>query len=204
MNATLTDIRDECDSISSRGLDYDRRMRHRVPEAGVVDKAAFLAERCRDKVVLSLGCTGGYQEVVDGVAQRCYGVDKEYVQRKHFEFVDLDAIDLDLPWTGEGINLIWAGEVLEHLTNPGNCLRSLRAYGCPIIITAPNAFCAIGAAHLRNGIENVNIDHVAYYSYWTLLRLVEKCGYTLREWYWYNGKPLFAEGLVFIVEPVAD
>jgi len=53
---------------------------------------------------------------------------------------------------------------------------------------------------MRGGIENVNRDHVAYYSYWTLHELVTRYGFEITEWHWYNGRPLFAEGLIFWVK----
>jgi hypothetical protein len=58
----------------------------------------------------------------------------------------------------------------------------------------------MGCHALEKGYENVNRDHVAYYSWWTLKSLVEKCGYEVVEFAWYNGRPLFAEGLVMLAE----
>jgi hypothetical protein len=91
--------------------------------------------------------------------------------------------------------------VLEHLTNPGYFLQQLRVLGAPIIITVPNAFSEAGRHWAAQARECVNVDHVAWYSWRTLKTLVERCGYEVREWYWYNGQPRFAEGLVFVVEP---
>src|SRR3990172_4625529 len=48
------------------------------------------------------------------------------------------------------------------------------------------------------GIEHLsNPEHVAYYSWHTLKVLVERHGYGIVEWYWYNGEPGTAEGLIF-------
>ena len=199
MTTTLTDIQDECRSYGEREPEYVHKMMHKVPDAVVMDKMQLLKDMCRDKVVLSLGCTGQYQEVVDSVCKKCYGIDKEPQERGLFFELDLDSLDRTLPKLGD-IDLVWAGEVLEHLTNPGNLLRNLRQYKCTILITVPNALCEVGMAHMRGGVENVNIDHVAYYSYWTLKGLVEKCGYAVREFYWYDGKPMTAEGLIMVVE----
>jgi len=200
MNDTLADIRAQCNNISEQGAEYDEKMMHTVPDTDVVDKVEFLREQCRDKIVLSLGCTGPYQEIVDEVAAKCYGVDKDPQERDYFECLDLDAHSGMFAYFYPDVELIWLGEILEHLTNPGHLLQGLGNYRCPILITVPSAFSRTAARWMGKGIENVNRDHVAYYSYWTLLRLIEKCGYKLKEWYWYDGNPLFAEGLIFIVE----
>jgi hypothetical protein len=72
---------------------------------------------------------------------------------------------------------------------------------CPILITVPNAHCVIGRQHILRGVESVNIDHVAYYSWRTLKTLVERYDYVVKEFYWYlPGQPRTAEGLIFVVE----
>jgi len=199
MSDTLTDIKEACENVSQWGAEYDARMIHAVPDTDVVDRMEFLKLWCRDKVVLSLGCTGQYQEGVDQVATVCYGVDNEPQDREHFACLDLDEEPGVLVYLYPDTELVWAGEVLEHLTNPGRLLKGLALLQCPVLITVPNAHAEVGRLHMQKGIENVNEGHVAYYSYWTLLRLIEKCGFSLLEWHWYGGKPLFAEGLVFVV-----
>jgi len=95
------------------------------------------------------------------------------------------------------VDIIVCGEVFEHLANPGRVLKALREYQKPVVVTVPNAFSDSGHFSVSRGIENVNKDHVAYYSYWTLRELVTRYGFTIYDWYWYNGKPLTAEGLIF-------
>ena len=95
--------------------------------------------------------------------------------------------------------LIVAGEIIEHLANPGNLLKVLRQISCPLLITVPNAFSSAAAGHLSAGTENVNKAHVSWYSYTTLLTLTMRYNYSLKEFYWYSGKPLFAEGLIFLL-----
>jgi hypothetical protein len=95
-------------------------------------------------------------------------------------------------------DVIICGELIEHLTNPGWFLTRLRNQypGVPKIITVPNAFCR--QSRLKDGIETVNRDHVAWYSYITLTGLLAKCGYQVLDWAWYHGDPLTAEGLVVV------
>jgi hypothetical protein len=53
---------------------------------------------------------------------------------------------------------------------------------------------------MTQGIESVNIDHVAWYSWQTMTTLLNKTEWRVVDWKWYNGKPLTAEGLIFEVE----
>ena len=52
---------------------------------------------------------------------------------------------------------------------------------------------------MQKGVENVNIAHTMWFSWRTLKTLVERYNYDIKEWAWYHGDPLFAEGLVFVV-----
>jgi hypothetical protein len=69
-----------------------------------------------------------------------------------------------------------------------------------VVITVPNAFSKIARKHAERGVENCNADHVAWYSYKTMSVLLERHGYTVKEFYFYNGEPFTAEGLVFVCE----
>jgi hypothetical protein len=68
-----------------------------------------------------------------------------------------------------------------------------------MLISVPNAMLSISDGWLHKGIENVNRDHVAWYSYTTLKTLVERFGFEVKDFYWYNGQPMTAEGIIFIV-----
>lgn len=189
---TLAGLLTSCDA------DYARKMLHAVPDAPVVDRIAFVAARCRGRRVLSLGHSGPLAAVVDDVAAEVYGVDRSPLNP------DVQRMDLDRwpehlpPWP---VDLVLCGEVLEHLANPGRLLEhlALAYHNIPVIITVPNAMSQAARRHMERGVENINRDHVAWYSYYTLLTLVERYGYELQEWYWYNGTPRFAEGLIFVV-----
>lgn len=191
--------------------EYHAKMMHRVPDATVVDRAEFLVDKCRGKRVLSLGATGPMQERIDEVASESYGTDlhpisdEEMARKKGFVTVDLDTLSVT-HCTWECVELVaWyvdiviCGEVIEHLTNPGYLLQFLARYNCEVVITVPNAFSSCGQRHIQRGIECVNSDHVAWYSYCTLKKLMDRTGYEVLEWHWYNGKPLSAEGLIFVV-----
>lgn len=174
--------------------EYIQKNLHRVPKTTVVDRVKYIVTHCTKKRVLSLGCTGQLQKEIDAVTERCYGIDCEPQDREWFYQMDLDDFE---EFPKFDVDLIVCGEVLEHLSNPGRVLKALREYQRPVIVTAPNAFGEALSYWIHRGLENVNKEHVAHYSYWTLYELVNRQGFTLVEWFWYTGKPLTAEGLIF-------
>lgn len=197
MTATLDEIRS---SLGGRSPAYNAKMMHRVPDAPVVDRAAFILERCKGKVVLDIGASGPMHAAIVQVAAKCYGIDREY-QPGVKEFDIDDTSNCDLPWPDEMTELVVCGEVIEHLSNPGHLLKLLRRGNrIPVIITVPNAFCELGIKHLFRGFENVNIDHVAWYSPRTLKTLLERVGYQITEMYGYNGRWPVCEGIIVVAE----
>lgn len=181
--------------------DYVRRMLHNVPRATEVNRGLYILERARDKVVLNLGSeSGDLHEALIRVTRRVYGIDRAACKHNQRCFqIDLDDPAFLMPPI-DGLELIVAGEVLEHLSNPGMLLDKLRSYRVPLIITAPNAHCWSHQHWANQGKENVNLEHVAYYSYWTLKGLLERYDFKVREFRWCDGGPFTAEGLVFLVD----
>lgn len=203
MSVTLADIRRECRAGSPYSIEYEQRMLHAVPDAPVVDRVQYIVDACRDKTVLHCGCVGKGSPVhlhdhVKQVACKVYGIDREGSADVNL-VMDFDDPVIPLPVDDWDIELVLVPELLEHLTNPGRFLDALHVCRCPLLITVPNAFSSAAMRHMRRGVENVNKEHVAYYSYWTLRRLVTMCGYRIAEWRWYHGQPRTAEGLLFVV-----
>ena len=174
--------------------EYTRKMLHLVPTwPSIKDRASYLAENCKDKVVLDIGCTGALSAGIKKAARIYYGVDN---QAGAWTVVDLDAEPEKLP-EFSNVEVIVASEVLEHLANPGKFLAELiKKYPkTETFITVPNA----GAYTVYNGCEMVNKDHVAWYSYTTLSTLLDRYGYMLLDCCWYNGQPHKAEGIIMKV-----
>jgi SAM-dependent methyltransferase len=75
---------------------------------------------------------------------------------------------------------IVAGELIEHLQNPGECLEGCRRAlkpGGRIILTTPNAFSAmLGLMYLKNFNHAFNAEHVVWFCPQTLYSLAERCG----------------------------
>ena len=181
---------------------YAAKMLHDLPDGDTVDRVQFILERCKGKVVLEFGASGPLHRAIVKVARVAYGVDVAPEDDAVIAF-DLDDVTITrLPEYAPDV--IVCGEILEHLSNPGYFLARLRQYDAPVIISVPNAFAKLQARHLADGHENVNIDHVAWYSPRTLRTLLERSGYGIQAFHWYNGDPGTAEGLIVVARKVTD
>jgi ubiquinone/menaquinone biosynthesis C-methylase UbiE len=181
----------------------------------LVDRVSFLKEVARGKKVLHLGCTGYpfTEEIIKNEAmlhfelqreaRELYGFDfdREGLETmrahkvKNLYFADLEnlqAVELD-----ETFEVIIAGEMIEHLSNPGLFLRGIRRFMRPetnLVITTINAYCGMRmwtyGLRGRGGVhEPVHPDHVAYYSYSTLKVLVEREKLKINRFAFYNTGP---------------
>lgn len=202
MYASIDDLRSQLGkaSPSASDVEYAVKMMHPLPSAPTVDRVAFILKRCAGRRVLEFGATGRLHEAIRQSAALCIGVDREYGDG----VIGFDLDDVSQPML-PGVadcDLIVCGEVVEHLSNPGWFLSRLRSQfpGVPAIITVPNAFSSIAQAHVKRGIENVNADHVCWYSPRTLKTLLERAGYSLIDFCYYNGEGPSAEGLIAVVE----
>lgn len=195
---TIAELLEECQSYGTLEPEYYEKQIHKVPKAEVVNRNDFILGRCKDRTLMSIGASGPLQDAIDEICTKCYGIDKE-PREGNAAVIDLDGPRWKIP-KFPGVEFVLLGETLEHLANPGRLLEQLREYGPPLIITVPNAHSESGrGALIKKGIENVNKDHVCWYSYRTLKTLVERYGFSVDEFYWYNGQPMIAEGLIFVV-----
>jgi cyclopropane fatty-acyl-phospholipid synthase-like methyltransferase len=178
----------------------------------MVDRVQFIKNACVGKKVLHLGCTDYpfTEEVIKNqmllhfelgkVAKELYGFDFDErgikilsdagVENLYLSNLEkLEEVDLD-----ETFDVIIAGEMIEHLSNPGLFLKSIQLFMNPetnLLITTINAYCGMrmltygfrgrGGAH-----EPVHPDHVAYYSYSTLKVLIERENLRVNRFAFYN------------------
>ncbi len=111
------------------------------------------------------------EDAVDDL-QRNYGY-KGYVGNVE----RLQEVDLK-----ETFDVIVAGELIEHLENPGLFLEGVKNFlreDSILIITTPNAFGETYQKmyNRKPEAEWVNEEHVTWYSSYTLQRILERCGY---------------------------
>jgi SAM-dependent methyltransferase len=106
----------------------------------------------------------------------------------HAVCADVQTMDL-----GQQFDTIVAGEIIEHLENPGQFLRTLRRHLKPdghVIITTPNPFYALQTWKIwRRGRPRCNEGHVAWFDPQTLTALLSRTGFELVEGYWVQRRP---------------
>ena len=178
----------------------------------VVQRTDTILELCRGKSVLHLGCTNyPYTDdaiakdmllhpQIEKVAAEVYGIDtdeqgiKELTTRGSNNILraDLERLDdLDLNRT---FDTIVAGDMIEHLNNPGSFLTGIKRFmnaDTRLVLTTINAYCGMrflwyGLRGKRGRVEFVHPDHVAYYSYSTLKLLVERHGMKVESFLFYD------------------
>jgi 2-polyprenyl-3-methyl-5-hydroxy-6-metoxy-1,4-benzoquinol methylase len=115
-----------------------------------------------------------------------YGVDieidtTEFSDTTHY----LKASAEDFSFTGTTFDAIFAGDLIEHLSNPGLFLNACHRHlssGGRLIITTPNCFNLFNIAEKFTKDEpTVNSDHTFYFNHKVLHRLLEKNGFALDE-----------------------
>jgi hypothetical protein len=184
---------------------YAAKMLHPLPAAPTVERIEYILAACDGKCVLDIGASGALAEGIRRVASGYWGIDhpsnNNGKPRINVFFIDLDKMPTMLP-NGRGIEVIVCGEVIEHLSNPGKFLDALRTIhpAATLIVTVPNAFSAAAQRHLGRGIENVNRDHVAWYSPKTLEVLLTRAKWKINSLHSYNGTSPFAEGWIATCE----
>lgn len=192
--ANVTALRDSIVSGGNQDSAWAQKMLHKIPDLPVVkDRAKYLVEKAKDKIVLDIGCTGIISAAINAASKVYYGFDKE--AGNNIEAVDLDGKPDSMP-VHEDVEIVICSEMLEHLSNPGNFLRALKdTYPeRTVYFTVPNA----GAYLVKDGAEVVNSEHVCWYSYQTLLALLTRYHYKISAARWYNGKPYTAEGIIMV------
>jgi 2-polyprenyl-3-methyl-5-hydroxy-6-metoxy-1,4-benzoquinol methylase len=85
--------------------------------------------------------------------------------------------------------LIIAGEVLEHLSNPGlflaACAKVLKKDG-KLLLTVPNAFGIRRLIHVFMKVENYHPDHTFYLSENTVKVLADRYGFSISRSFYYG------------------
>jgi SAM-dependent methyltransferase len=178
----------------------------------LVDRLDLIKNISTDASVLHLGCTNWpyTQEALDAdmllhtrlseTSRELYGFDFDqegidvlasqgFSNLFRVNLEELPQVELD-----KQFDVIIAGEMIEHLNNPGLFLDGIKRFmkpGGQLVLTTINAYAGMRffVYGLRgNGglAEPVHPDHVAYYSYSTLKLLIERHGFHLGEFMFYD------------------
>ena len=145
-----------------------------------------------DRSVLDVGAGSGIDRpdwmhaLVASVAAEVVGVEldaklAERARARGFTVVAGDAECMDL---GRSFDVVWAGEVIEHLSNAGAFLDAARRHlrpGGTLVLTTPNAFAVSNFIYRVGGRPRVNKGHTCWYDEVTLSQLLRRHGFSVVE-----------------------
>lgn len=161
------------------------------------ERVEAVASLVRGPRVLNVGCAGHARPVTAEQRVRwlhgrlaadghdVLGIDTDetglaWMRDEGFDAVALDAQRLDL-LPGD-FDTIVAGELIEHLENPGLFLAACReklAAGGRLVLTTPNAFGPLYLlTYVRSGGRAANPQHTCWFDAQTLGQLLERVGFT--------------------------
>ncbi len=118
-------------------------------------------------------------------AKDVYGIDLDYdtqiiVDSSHYKKQTAEDFDF-----GKKFDVIFAGDLIEHLSNPGlflSCATKNLKPGGKLIITTPNTFNLFNLAEKISKEEpTVNRDHTCYFNSKTLRVLLKKNKWDISE-----------------------
>lgn len=171
----------------------------------LISKNPWIVQRVKGKQVLHVGCTDWpltvgrieagelLHSMLCDACDRCVGVDldeagvlalREVMPGHEFHCLNAEHLATAAELKGTRWDFIVAGDVVEHMDNPGLFFASahklLKDDGT-LIVTVPSAFSAKRFFWLLLvGSEQVHPDHTAYFSEATLARIGERNGFGIR------------------------
>lgn len=172
----------------------------------LTNRYELICKKCKDKTVLDLGCANHAVQYMNKfhwlhgelakVAKKLVGIDCEpdavdYMNINGFTIYCEDVQNFDItPQYPELFDVVVAGEIIEHLTNPRGFIESAMKHlkpGGELIITTPHNLGFIFFLEaLLTGSETLNDDHTMTFSKKQLTKFLEKCGYKVSESYYVN------------------
>lgn len=183
----------------------------RLPRVPLLfDRQNFVVERCGGRRVLHVGCVDAelledrfvrgelLHARIAAVADDVWGVDIDengiqFLREHGFKNVSVGDVcepGWMAPLAGREFDLVIATEVIEHLSNPGVFLDSLKGVlqsdRTEIVISVPNAFRVATLLNLFRNMEYVHPDHNYWFSYHTITNLLRKHGFAAEETYSYS------------------
>jgi 2-polyprenyl-3-methyl-5-hydroxy-6-metoxy-1,4-benzoquinol methylase len=156
------------------------------------DRFARVRRYVEHRTVLDIGAGSGIDRpdwmhaLVASVASEAVGVelDDALAARARAMGRDVIAADAQTMDLGRTFEVVWAGEVIEHLSCVGGFLdaahRHLEAGGL-LVLTTPNAFAVSNFVYRIGGRPRVNKGHTCWFDEVTLSQLLRRHGYDIVE-----------------------
>lgn len=167
----------------------------RVLHVGFADHAPLIASRVANGSWLHARLSGS--------ASACLGIDinpQAVATARGLGFENVHALDIFAPdaaatLAGWGVDLVLVPDVIEHLPDPAAFLRRLAQClpAAEFVVTVPNALSLRNAAQAMGGVERINTDHRAWFSPFTLLKVLADAGLRPES---LHGCPVSASGSV--------
>jgi len=177
-----------------------------------INRNSFLIERARDKKVLHFGCADEHfvndklrknahlHAQLASVAKELWGIDvsgeaiSELRQAGFTNLIrgDVERLDEIDDFCDQHFDVMIAGELIEHLFNPGLFLKACRRLCSPdteLILTTPNALVYSATLFALLNREAIHPDHTLMWSPTTLRNLVTHSGFAIKEFWVYGGYP---------------
>lgn len=135
--------------------------------------------------ILDIGCAVGYKKEdwmhrnIKEVSKSIIGLDRdkeavEEIRSMGYNVIYGNAQNFDL---SQKFDLIHAGELIEHLENPGEFLSSARRHlseNGRLLITTPNALSIVNTLYASTGGLQVNNEHTCWFCEYTMKTLLER------------------------------
>jgi hypothetical protein len=220
------------------GAKFDENLRIEYSGRGpVAFRNTLLQDLCRGKRILHIGCTDhvplidskiASSDWLHGLITECssytLGVDidatavrmaSKIAKMDNMVAGDITSPDPIAAISGQQFDVALFGEVVEHIPNPVDFLRSFRqtyySNFKKIIITVPNAFRAGNVLGIARNTETINSDHRFFFTPYTISKVAVDAGYRpesvtmaafsrpgrVKSWL-LNLRPLLAEDIVLV------
>ena len=170
----------------------------------VGEKLPFILNYLKGKCILHLGCVDFYLDNVISsnkhihlelisIAKDLYGVDYnreglKYLENKYKvrnlywgDVEKLQSLEIEREF-----DVVFAGELIEHLNNPGLFLSGVQRFmgsNGILVITTPNAYSFKTYLHLLFGKEQIETDHSLIFSFSTLDKLFSRYNFEIINWF---------------------
>jgi 2-polyprenyl-3-methyl-5-hydroxy-6-metoxy-1,4-benzoquinol methylase len=157
-----------------------------------VDRFARVRRYVENRTVLDIGAGSGIgrpdwmHALVASAAREAVGIEldpalAERARSLGFDVVAGDAQTMEL---GRTFEVVWAGEVIEHLSCAGGFLDAARRHlgdeGL-LVLTTPNVFAVSNFVYRIGGRPRVNKGHTCWFDEVTLGQLLRRHGYDVVE-----------------------
>ncbi len=176
----------------ARPVDKGHRLQPDWSSGSYAERFARVRPYMEGRRVLDIGAGTGISRpdwmhaMVASAASEAVGVElnptlvKQAVA-KGYNVVAGDAQEMDL---GRTFDVVWAGELIEHLSCAGAFLDAARKHLGPdglLVLTTPNAFAVSNFVYRIGGRARVNAEHTCWYDETTLCQLLRRHGYEIVE-----------------------